>query len=88
MSPVASISILEILISAVLIIIPILVVILGLFFLVKLISGNRSESGAGSAAELKMAQEIHGNLQRMEKRIESLETILLDQMRDDEHDKH
>ena len=41
-------------------------------------SANRSQSKAESQEETRMIQEIHHGLMRMEDRVESLETLLLD----------
>jgi mannose/fructose/N-acetylgalactosamine-specific phosphotransferase system component IID len=60
-----------------------LMVIGGVILLaIKIIKGGVSQSHrAKNAAETKMIQEIHQGLSRMEARVESLETILMDRER-------
>jgi len=43
--------------------------------------GGGSKRQASNQEEMRVAQEIYNSLQSMEKRIEALETILLDRMR-------
>jgi len=51
---------------------------------IKIIKGGVSRSGQKSQAEeAKMIQEIYEGLSRMEQRIDSLETIILDRQRKD-----
>jgi mannose/fructose/N-acetylgalactosamine-specific phosphotransferase system component IID len=62
-----------------------LVVIGGVILLaIKIIKGGVSPGNkVQDAAEAKMIQEIHQGLSRMEARVDSLETILLDRERSD-----
>jgi phage shock protein B len=57
-----------------------LVLILGGIGLILLLSGGASKGGTKglNADETRIVQEIHDGLSRMEKRVESLETILLE----------
>lgn len=49
-----------------------------------ILKGGFSKKGQKSKTdEAKMIQEIHGGLSRMEKRVEALETIILDRERKD-----
>ena len=51
---------------------------------IKIIKGGMSRSGQKSQAEeAKMIQEIYEGLSKMEQRIDSLETIILDRQRKD-----
>ncbi|MEW6267010.1 MAG: hypothetical protein AB1641_28380 [Thermodesulfobacteriota bacterium] len=49
------------------------------FFLIWALKVAKGEKGEMPAEETKLIQELHQGLQRMEERIEALETILLDQ---------
>ena len=56
------------------------IVVIGAFILlgVKLIKGDSRESPEERQAEARMIQEMYQGLNRMEQRLEALETILLD----------
>ena len=51
------------------------------FVIVKMLSGGSQQRRQATAEDARMIQEIHTGLSRMEERIESLETILVDQNR-------
>lgn len=58
-----------------------------LLLIVGLLKGNKSASSQGlhkEQDEARMIQEMYEELQRMDKRIEALETLLLDRARDHE----
>ena len=59
------------------------VVVLGLIIIAGMILRARSKrpGGAMNQDEMRMVQEIHAGLDRMEKRIEALEAILMEQMK-------
>ena len=64
---------------------PFVLVILLLFFAIRWIGKEDSNTGGGfSADETRIMQEIHHRLSDMEKRVEALETILLDRARSEE----
>lgn len=54
-----------------------------LMAILRLLSGRRSGSGGLDADEARMMQEIHQGLEKMEKRVDSLETLLLERERKD-----
>ncbi len=49
--------------------------------------GNRNSSGASDSEEAKIIQEIYQSLEKLEERIESLETILMDDQEKDRNKK-
>ncbi|MFP4380348.1 MAG: envelope stress response membrane protein PspB [Candidatus Sumerlaeia bacterium] len=57
--------------------IPIGIIALILWFILSLVNGGRKDS-AVTNHEHQIVQEIHAGLEKMEKRVETLETILLD----------
>ncbi len=63
--------------------IPVIAIIGGIFLsALKILKGSPGKQRNGTdASETKMIQEIHLGLTRMEKRVETLETILLDRAR-------
>ena len=70
---------LSILVPLALLAIPIIAILGGILVaVIKLLKGERGSSGAMSAEEARLMQELHQGLERMEQRIEALETILLD----------
>lgn len=61
--------------------IPLVLIIGGVALIaLKILKGSSSEQ---DAQEARMIQDIHTGLQRMEKRVEALETIMLEQERKD-----
>ncbi|MFC1737273.1 phage-shock protein [Candidatus Hydrogenedentota bacterium] len=59
---------------------PFLVIGGAIIMALRILSGGSSRrSGNEAAGEARMIQEIHAGLTRMEERIESLETIVIDQ---------
>jgi phage shock protein B len=80
------IGILELIIIGV-IVIPV-VAIMGLFLVAGLaVLKGGGKSRRGNPDEARLIQEIHRGLEKMEKRIESLETIVLDQTKDHEKER-
>ena len=66
--------------------IPLVAILLGWIFLrsLKILKGEGTdEARKMSSEEARMMQEIHSGLSKLEKRIESLETILLDRSCED-----
>jgi len=51
------------------------IIVLGV---VKILAGRNRKGKAANVDEARMIQEIYGSLSKMEKRVEALETILLD----------
>lgn len=49
--------------------------------------GNRSSSGANDSEEARIIQEIYQGLEKLENRIESLETILMEDQEKDGYNK-
>ena len=73
-------------VSAILILSLPLVVVIGFFLIwaLKLVTGKTgSERESDEAEETKLVQELYQGFSRMEKRIEALETILLDSEKKD-----
>ena len=56
--------------------------VLVLLFL-SLRKSSRSGSGGETEGERQLVQKIHANLERMEKRIESLETIMTEELKEE-----
>ena len=60
-------------------IVPAIVVIIIVFVIARLISGrNPRQDKAATAEEARLIQEIYQGLQKMDRRIETLETLLLE----------
>ena len=62
---------------------PVLVIAGAIILALKVLVGGTCRRNGGDATEARIIQEIHGGLTRMEERIESLETILVDQDKED-----
>lgn len=75
-----------IVVTAMVLAIPLAAILGGvLIAIVKILKGDRAAAGQRlDAEEARMMQEIYQGLEKMEKRIEALETILLDDERKDE----
>jgi phage shock protein B len=62
--------------------IPIVAILCGTFIAaLKIMRGGGSSRGESSEEDVRLIQDIHNGLQQMEKRIEALETIMLDRER-------
>lgn len=67
-----------------------IIVVAGFFFIwaLKIVKGDAGEKNERQKAEeTRLIQELHQGLTRMEKRIEALETILLDSGKDNEYEQ-
>ena len=63
------------------------ILICGTILIIVKTRSNRSSSGAADSEETKIIQEIYQSLEKLEERIESLETILMDDQKKDRYQK-